>query len=41
MSAVLRRGSGPDEAVEELVALARKGGAPDNIACVVAEMVTL
>jgi protein phosphatase len=41
MSAVLRRGSSPDEAVDELIALAYEGGAPDNIACVVAEVVTL
>jgi protein phosphatase len=39
--AVLRSRSGPDEAVEELIALAHEGGAPDNIACVVAEVVTL
>lgn len=41
ISAVLRRGSSPDEAVEKLIALAYKGGAPDNIACVVAEVVVL
>ena len=39
--AVLIRRSSPDEAVEELIALAHAGGAPDNIACVVAEVVTL
>lgn len=39
--AVLRRRSSPDEAVAELIALAHEGGAPDNIACVVAEVVTL
>jgi protein phosphatase len=39
--AVLRRRKSPDEAVEELIALAHEGGAPDNIACVVAEVVTL
>jgi PPM family protein phosphatase len=41
IGAVLRRGSSPDEAVEELIALAYHGGAPDNIACVVAEVMTL
>jgi protein phosphatase len=39
--AVLRHWSSPDEVVEELIALANEGGAPDNIACVVAEVVTL
>jgi protein phosphatase len=37
----LRRANSPDEAVKELIALAHEGGAPDNIACVVAEVVTL
>ncbi len=41
ISAVLRRRSSPDEAVEELIALAHEGGAPDDIACVVAEVGTL
>jgi serine/threonine protein phosphatase PrpC len=41
MSAVLRRGTSPDEAVDELIALAHAGGAPDNIACVVAEVMTV
>jgi protein phosphatase len=41
ISAVLRRGSSPEQAAEELIALAHQGGAPDNIACVVAEVVTL
>jgi protein phosphatase len=39
--AALRRANSPDEAVKELIALAHEGGAPDNIACVVAEVVTL
>lgn len=39
--AVLQRRSSPDKAVEELIALAHEGGAPDNIACVVADVVTL
>jgi protein phosphatase len=39
--AVLRRRNSPDEAVEELIALAHEGGAPDNIACVVADLVTV
>jgi protein phosphatase len=38
---VLRRRNSPDEAVEELIALAHEGGAPDNIACVVADLVTV
>ncbi|RSM76793.1 MerR family DNA-binding transcriptional regulator [Kibdelosporangium aridum] len=37
----LRRENSPDEAVEELIALAYQGGAPDNIAVVVAEVVML
>jgi serine/threonine protein phosphatase PrpC len=41
MSAALRRRSSPDEAIEQLIALAYEGGAPDNIACVVADVVTL
>jgi hypothetical protein len=36
--AVLRRRSSPDDAVEELIALAHEGGAPDNIAWVGAEV---
>jgi len=39
--AVLRRRNSPDEAVDELIALAHAGGAPDNIACVVADVVAL
>jgi serine/threonine protein phosphatase PrpC len=39
--AVLQRASRPEVAVEELIALAHEGGAPDNIACVVAEIVPL
>jgi protein phosphatase len=41
MSAALRRRCAPDEAVERLIALAYEGGAPDNIACVVADVVAL
>jgi protein phosphatase len=38
---VLRRADGPTDAVDELVRLVHDGGAPDNIACVVADVVTL
>jgi serine/threonine protein phosphatase PrpC len=31
----------PDDTVRELVALAHRAGGPDNIACVVADVVTL
>ncbi len=41
MRAVLRRSNSPDEAVDELIDQAHEGGAPDNIACVVAEVVTV
>jgi protein phosphatase len=41
MSAVLRRRSSPDEAVEQLITLAYEGGAPDNIACVIADVASL
>jgi PPM family protein phosphatase len=37
----LRRPHGPQETVEELIALAHEGGAPDNVACVVADVVAL
>ncbi|MEU8782158.1 MerR family transcriptional regulator [Streptomyces sp. NPDC048637] len=35
---VLSAADGPDQAVRELIALAREAGAPDNVACAVAEM---
>jgi len=38
---VLRRADGPVEAVDQLIDLVHRGGAPDNIACVVADVVTL
>ena len=38
---VLARKLSPDETVDELITLAYDGGAPDNIACVVADVVTL
>jgi PPM family protein phosphatase len=38
---VLRRAEDPGDAVDELIALVHRGGAPDNIACVVADVVTL
>jgi protein phosphatase len=41
MTAALGRGQGPAETVEHLVALAKKVGAPDNVACVVADVVSL
>jgi PPM family protein phosphatase len=41
MRTVLGRRTSPDEAVEELIGLAYEAGAPDNIACVVADVVTL
>jgi serine/threonine protein phosphatase PrpC len=41
ISAVCGRRSSPDDAVKELIALAYAGGAPDNIACVVADVVTV
>jgi protein phosphatase len=37
----LRRPHDPQETVEELIALAHEGGAPDNVACVVADVVAL
>jgi len=37
----LRRGAGPAETVDGLIAVAHERGAPDNIACVVADVVTL
>ncbi|MEJ3748675.1 MerR family transcriptional regulator [Actinomycetes bacterium KLBMP 9797] len=41
MRAALRRTDGPQETVEALIALAHEGGAPDNIACVIADVVAL
>jgi protein phosphatase len=41
ISDVLRRAGDPDAAVDELVARVHGAGAPDNIACVVADVVTL
>ncbi|WP_405839092.1 MerR family transcriptional regulator [Streptomyces platensis] len=38
---VLTAADGPDQAVRELIRLAREAGAPDNVACVVAEMTGL
>ncbi|MEU3990718.1 MerR family transcriptional regulator [Streptomyces platensis] len=35
---VLTAADGPDQAVRELIRLAREAGAPDNVGCVVAEM---
>ncbi|MFG3117368.1 MerR family transcriptional regulator [Streptomyces sp. NPDC048197] len=35
---VLATAAGPDEAVTELIALAREAGAPDNVGCVVADV---
>ncbi|MFI1500624.1 MerR family transcriptional regulator [Streptomyces platensis] len=35
---VLTAADGPDQAVRELIRLAREAGAPDNVACAVAEM---
>jgi PPM family protein phosphatase len=32
-------GSSPDEVVNRLIALANESGGPDNIACVVAEVI--
>lgn len=39
--ATLRRRDDPQKTVEKLIALAHRGGAPDNIACVVADVVAL
>ena len=36
---VLRTAAGPEQVVEELIGLANSGGAPDNIACVAADIV--
>jgi protein phosphatase len=36
----LAREIGPQEAVDELIALAHRAGAPDNVACVVADVVS-
>ena len=41
MTAALARGQGPAETVDYLVTLAQAAGAPDNIACVVADVVPL
>jgi len=41
ISDVLRREGDPDAAVDELVARVHQAGAPDNLACVVADVVTL
>ncbi|WP_181924057.1 MerR family transcriptional regulator [Streptomyces inhibens] len=38
---VLTAADGPEQAVTELIALAREAGAPDNVGCVVAEMVAV
>ncbi|WP_405592838.1 MerR family transcriptional regulator [Streptomyces sp. NBC_01190] len=37
---VIRTAADPDEAVRELIALARQAGAPDNVGCVIADVVT-
>jgi protein phosphatase len=39
VEAVLTAGTEPDEAVDRLIALAHEVGAPDNVACVVADAV--
>lgn len=41
LHAVLRASSDPEQAVGELIELAHQAGAPDNIACVVADVVAL
>lgn len=41
MTAVLSRRTSPDDTVGELIELAHDAGAPDNVACVVADVVTL
>jgi PPM family protein phosphatase len=38
IAAALTAGGGPDEAVDRLIALAYAAGAPDNVACVVADV---
>jgi PPM family protein phosphatase len=38
---VVAAAAGPEQAVRELVALAHRAGAPDNVACVVADVVEL
>lgn len=41
LRAALAGDAGPGEVVDELIALAHAGGAPDNIACVVADVVAV
>jgi PPM family protein phosphatase len=41
IQAELARGDGPEQTVERLISLANDGGGPDNIACVVADVVAL
>ena len=38
---LLPKAHGPQATVEELITLAHEGGAPDNVACVVADVVAL
>lgn len=35
----MRAGTGPERIVSDLIDLAYRGGAPDNVACVVADVV--
>jgi protein phosphatase len=41
IEAELARGDGPEQTVQRLIGLANEGGGPDNIACVVADVVAL
>lgn len=41
LAGALGAADGPDTAVRELVALAHAAGGPDNVACVVADVVAL